>query len=55
MEGAVSWVALVAGLNFILNSLTLILVIASNIRQSSAYYDAAYRSAREEGHRDARN
>lgn len=52
MEGAVSWSQLVVAFNLILNSVTLLLVVAQSLRAARTYYDEAYRQARKDIEKD---
>lgn len=51
MEGAVSWVALVAGLNLAINSVTLLFVVAQSLRLTSFLTTAEFRDTLR-GHRN---
>lgn len=55
MEGSVTWVALAAALNLGINSLTLLLVIAQNLRMSTFLFDISSRPGMEDRSDGRRN
>jgi hypothetical protein len=53
VEGAVSWVALVSGLNLAINSITLLFVVAQSLRLTSYLTTAEWRETMRRREHDA--